>query len=289
MGQGGPGSHARPGLSLGELVSAALAEDLGALGDVTSAVIVPEERGGRAELIARDPGVLAGRPAAEEVLRRFSGLRADWSAADGDALDPGGSIATIAGPARELLTAERTVLNFLTRLSGIASLTARYVAACAPAAVLDTRKTTPGWRALEKSAVAAGGGTNHRMGLDDRVLIKDNHLALAGEHLSEAVARSRRELPGVIVEVEADDIATAVAAAEAQADWILLDNMDDERLREAVEAVGGRARLEASGGMNLARAASAARTGVDAISVGALTHSAPALDIGLDIRGADEA
>lgn len=287
MGQGGPGSHARPGLSLGELVSAALAEDLGALGDVTSALIVPAERRGRAELVARDAGVLAGRPAAEEVLRRFPGLEADWFASDGDALAPGGSIATIAGPARELLTAERTVLNFLTRLSGIASLTARYVVACAPAAVLDTRKTTPGWRALEKSAVAAGGGTNHRMGLDDRVLIKDNHLALAGDHLAEAVARSRRDLPGVVVEVEADDPAVAVAAAEAGVDWILLDNMDDQRLREAVEAVGGRARLEASGGMNLERATSAAQTGVDAISVGALTHSAPALDIGLDIRGAD--
>lgn len=285
MGQGGSRPHARPGLSVGELVAAALAEDLGALGDVTSTLIVPEDRTGRGELVARDAGVLAGRVAAEEVLARFPSLDHDWQKDDGDALAPGETIAVISGPARDLLTAERTVLNFLTRLSGIASGARRYADACGEVAVLDTRKTTPGWRSLEKAAVAAGGGTNHRMGLDDRVLIKDNHLALAGEHLATAIARARDELPGLLVEVEADDIATAVAAAEAGADWILLDNMDDDTLRDAVAAVDGRAQLEASGGMNLERAASAATTGVDAVSVGALTHSAPALDIGLDIRG----
>lgn len=285
MGEGGPGPHARAGLSLGELVTAALAEDLGALGDVTSAVIVPAERSARAEIVARSEGVLAGRAAATEVVTRFPDLRLEWQADDGDALAAGQVVGSIAGPARDLLTAERTVLNFLTRLSGIASLTRRYASACAPAEILDTRKTTPGWRALEKAAVVAGGGTNHRMGLDDRVLIKDNHLALAGEHLADAIARSRRELPGLVVEVEADDVETAAAAAGAGADWILLDNMDEDRLREAVAAVAGRARLEASGRMDLARAERAARTGVDAISVGALTHSAPALDLGLDIRG----
>lgn len=288
MGEGGPGPHARAGLSLGELVTAALAEDLGALGDVTSAMIVPPERSARAEIVPRSAGVLAGRPAAAEVIARFPALEVEWYADDGNALIPGGGIGTITGPARDLLTAERTVLNFLTRLSGIASLTRRYADACAPAEVLDTRKTTPGWRALEKAAVAAGGGTNHRMGLDDRVLIKDNHLALAGEHLRDAVARARRELPGLLVEVEADDVETALLAAEAGADWILLDNMDEDQLREAVTAVAGRARLEASGRMDLARAERASWTGVDAISVGALTHSAPALDLGLDIRGRRE-
>ena len=283
MGEGGPGPHARPGLSVGELVSAALAEDLGVLGDITSALMVPEDVEARGALVARAEGVLAGRLPAEETLARFPALRVEWELADGQPLTAGAVIGVISGPARDLLTAERTVLNFLTHLSGISSLAARYAAACAPAVVLDTRKTTPGWRSLEKAAVAAGGGVNHRMGLDDRVLIKDNHLALAGEHLADAIARARTELPGIVVEVEADDVATAQAAAAAGADWILLDNMDADELRAAVAAVAGRARLEASGGMNLEGARAAARTGVDAVSVGALTHSAPALDIGLDI------
>jgi nicotinate-nucleotide pyrophosphorylase (carboxylating) len=149
--------------------------------------------------------------------------------------------------------------------------------------VLDTRKTTPGWRALEKAAVRAGGGSNHRMGLYDRVLVKDNHLALAGATLAEAVARARAERPKLTVEVEADDLAGVRRALEAGADWILLDNMAPPELREAVALAAGRARLEASGGMDLERAAAAAACGVDAVSVGALTHSAPALDLGLDL------
>ena len=160
-------------------------------------------------------------------------------------------VGEISGPARAVLTAERTLLNLLCHLSGVASLTAAYVAVCAPAAVLDTRKTTPGLRALEKDAVRAGGGVNHRMGLFDRVLVKDNHLALAGAGLVDAVARARREMPEVLVEVEADDLDGVRHALEAGADWILLDNMDPAALREAVALTAGRARLEASGGMTL--------------------------------------
>jgi nicotinate-nucleotide pyrophosphorylase (carboxylating) len=268
---------------LERLVAGALAEDLGERGDITSALLVPEGRRAEARVVARAEGVLAGRDAAEEVLRQ-TGVAGAWALADGARLRPGTVVAELSGPARAVLAAERTLLNLLCRLSGVATLTAAYVEACAPVAVLDTRKTTPGLRALEKAAVRAGGGVNHRMGLYDRVLVKDNHLALAGAGLPEAVERARRELPGVTVEVEADDLPGVEAALAAGADWILLDNMDPETMREAVRIVGGRARTEASGGMTLEGARRAARCGVDAVSVGALTHSAPALDLGLDIE-----
>jgi len=235
-----------------------------------------------ARVVSRQDGVLAGRAAADEVLYQ-TGLSGAWRIDDGGRVAPGTVVGEISGPARAVLAAERTLLNLLCHLSGIASMTARYAEAAAPALVLDTRKTTPGLRLLEKAAVAAGGGTNHRIGLFDRVLIKDNHLALAGGTLDEAVARARRELPGVLVEVEADDLAGVRRALGCGADWILLDNMDDDALRAAVDLVAGRARLEASGSMTLERARSAAACGVDAVSVGALTHSAPALDLGLDI------
>jgi nicotinate-nucleotide pyrophosphorylase (carboxylating) len=274
----------RPGRSEAteELVAAALAEDMGGRGDITSALLVPEDARLSGRVVARAEGVLAGRAAGEAVLRQ-SGLSARWLLEDGAALAPRSVVAELEGPARAVLGAERTLLNLLCHLSGVATLTAAYVRAAAPAAVLDTRKTTPGMRALEKAAVVAGGGTNHRMGLYDRVLVKDNHLALAGAGLADAVARARRTLPGVIVEVEADDLAGVRAALDAGADWILLDNMTPGRMRRAVALAGGRARLEASGRMTLARARAAGRTGVDAVSVGALTHSAPALDLGLDV------
>ena len=265
------------------VVAVALAEDLGDRGDITSALLVPAEAVATARIVSRRPGVLAGRAAADEVCRQ-TGVGVVWSVADGDRLEPGTVVGEIAGPARAVLTAERTLLNLLCHLSGVATLTAAYVAVCAPAAVLDTRKTTPGLRALEKDAVRAGGGTNHRMGLYDRVLVKDNHLALAGAGLVEAVARARRDMPDVLVEVEADDLDGVRHALDAGADWILLDNMQPDTLREAVALTAGRARLEASGGMTLEGAATAAATGVDAVSVGALTHSAPALDLGLDIE-----
>ena len=192
--------------------------------------MIPAERRTTARVVARRAGVLAGRAVAAEVLRQ-TGVAGDWRADDGDRLEPGTVVGEISGPARAVLTAERTLLNLLCHLSGVATLTAAYVAACAPVAVLDTRKTTPGLRALEKAAVLAGGGVNHRMGLFDRVLVKDNHLALAGAGLADAVARARREMPEVLVEVEADDLAGVRPALDAGADWILLDNMDPDALR----------------------------------------------------------
>jgi len=265
-----------------QVVGAALAEDLGERGDITSALLIPADRRTTARVVSRRPGVLAGREVADEVLRQ-TGLAGDWRAADGDRLTPGTVVVEIEGPARAVLTAERTLLNLLCHLSGVATLTAEYVAACGTVAVLDTRKTTPGLRALEKAAVRAGGGVNHRMGLFDRVLVKDNHLALAGAGLLDAVARARREMPDVLVEVEADDLEGVQLGLDAGADWILLDNMTLDEMRASVELTAGRARLEASGGMTLEGARAAATTGVDAVSVGALTHSAPALDLGLDI------
>lgn len=272
-------------MRLPALVAAALAEDLGKRGDVTSKLMIPEDRWAVAAVVARSPGVFAGRAAAEEVIRQTR-VAAEWLVGDGARLAPGQAAVRISGPARAVLLAERTLLNFVCRLSGIATMTAAYVEACRPALVLDTRKTTPGWRALEKAAVAAGGGTNHRMGLYDRVLVKDNHLAIAGAELEAVVALARKRLPGIVVEVEADDLAGVERAAATGADWILLDNMDAATMREAVRIARGRSRLEASGRMNLERAAEAARTGVDAVSVGALTHSAPTLDLGLDISAA---
>jgi nicotinate-nucleotide pyrophosphorylase (carboxylating) len=264
-----------------ELVAAALAEDFGGRGDITSSLLIPADARLSARVVARAAGVLAGRAAGEEVLRQ-TGVAGRWLLEDGAPLSPGTAVAELEGPARAVLGAERTLLNLLCHLSGVATLTAAYVRAAAPATVLDTRKTTPAMRELEKAAVVAGGGANHRMGLFDRVLVKDNHLALAGAGLADAVARARRELPDVLVEVEADDLAGVRAALDAGADWILLDNMSPDELREAVALVGGRARTEASGGMTLEGARAAGATGVDAVSVGALTHSAPALDLGLD-------
>jgi nicotinate-nucleotide pyrophosphorylase (carboxylating) len=278
-----PGPDARPGLSLPALIAGALAEDLGRDGDVTSALLVPGDLEARGAVVARAEGVVAGRAAGDEVIDQ-TGLRARWEAGDGTRVAPGDVVLRLAGPARAVLAAERTLLNVLSRLSGVATLTARYAAACAPVPVLDTRKTTQGWRALEKAAVRAGGGVNHRMGLDDRVLVKDNHLALAGAGLGEAVARARAERPDLLVEVEADDLAGVRAALAAGADWVLLDNMGAAEMRAAVALAAGRAKLEASGGMDLKRAAAAARCGVDAVSVGAITHSAPALDLGLDLE-----
>jgi nicotinate-nucleotide pyrophosphorylase (carboxylating) len=269
-------------VTLERIVALALAEDLGERGDVTSQLLVPEDARAVARVVARREGVLAGRAAGEEVVRQ-TGIAATWWHEDGDVLEPGAVVAEVFGPARAVLSAERTLLNLLCHLSGVATLTAAYVAECVPVMVLDTRKTTPGLRALEKAAVVAGGGVNHRFGLFDRVLVKDNHLALAGDGLARAVARARTEMPDLLVEIEADDLEGVRRALDAGADWILLDNMGPDELRDAVAVTAGRARLEASGGMTLEGAAAAAACGVDAISVGALTHSAPALDLGLDI------
>jgi nicotinate-nucleotide pyrophosphorylase (carboxylating) len=269
-------------MTVGELVAAALAEDLGERGDVTSRVAIPAEARARGRVVARAGGVLAGRVFGEEVLRQM-GVDGTWQAADGAVLSPGESVLGVDGPARAVLAAERTLLNGMSHLSGIATATARFVRAAAPARVLDTRKTTPGWRALEKQAVAAGGGVNHRMGLHDMVLVKDNHLAIGAIELGVVVARAREELPGTPVEVEADDLDGVRRALDAGADRVLLDNMDDDTMREAVGLCAGRAVTEASGGMDLDGVARAARCGVDFVSVGALTHSAPALDLALDL------
>lgn len=285
---------------LRELVARALAEDIGA-GDLTSETVVPEEARARARIVQKQPGVLFGLDVAAETFRQAGAGELERLAGEGEWREqaPAG-VAAVEGPARALLAAERTALNFLGRLSGIATLTARYVRAVrgTRARVLDTRKTTPGLRALEKAAVAAGGGVNHRMGLYDAILLKENHMALVSG-VAEAVLRATRGQPRKAVAVECRTVEEVRQALSAGAGYVLLDNMDPETLREAVAAaevaaritglsvlagVGSRAVLEASGGIALDNAAEVAATGVDAISVGALTHSAPALDLSMVVE-----
>jgi len=281
------------------VLAAALAEDVGP-GDVTSNAVVPPDAVAVGAFVAREAGVLAGGPLLPPLFRKLdAAVEVEFLKADGEALAPGEPIAAIRGPARAVLAGERVALNFLQRLSGIATMTRRLVEKAAPhgAKILDTRKTTPGWRYLEKYAVRAGGGTNHRMGLYDQVLIKDNHLLVAerrwpGRAIAGAVEAARDAAPeGMRVEVEADSLDQVRQAIEAGADIILLDNMTDEQLRQAVAMARDREPrpiLEASGGVTEARVEAIARTGVDWISVGALTHSARALDIGLDLERAEQ-
>jgi nicotinate-nucleotide pyrophosphorylase (carboxylating) len=266
-------------------VRAALEED-GALNDVTTIATVVSSRHARASLVARASGVIAGVQLALEAFRQLDpkvAIRVDLE--DGMRVEPGTIILFLSGHARALLSAERVALNYMQRLSGIATLTARYVDAVrgTRARILDTRKTTPGWRKLEKYAVRAGGGVNHRMDLSSSVLIKDNHLAAVDGDIALAVRRAR-SLPGAPpkVEVECDSPEQVEAALSAGADIILLDNMPPATLRECVKLVGGRAVTEASGGVNLNTVRAIAEAGVDHVSVGALTHSAPALDLALD-------
>jgi nicotinate-nucleotide pyrophosphorylase (carboxylating) len=273
--------------SIDRLIEMALAEDV-ADGDVTTAALVDPSRRAVSRLVAKENGVLAGMPVVRRLLKRFDArLRLGRALSDGAVLAPGTVIAELRGPLAATLTVERTLLNFLQRLSGIATMTRRYVEVVAGtgAEVLDTRKTLPGWRCLAKYAVAVGGGRNHRHGLYDQVLIKDNHLA-SGLSPAEAVEQARRAAPrGMRVEVEVESLADARAAAEAGADIIMLDNMSPARMRRAVaaiRAVAPEAVIEASGAVTLRRLRAIAETGVNWISVGALTHSAPALDISLD-------
>jgi nicotinate-nucleotide pyrophosphorylase (carboxylating) len=256
-----------------------LAEDVGA-GDVTSAAVVDEEALCEARIVVKEPGVVCGLDVAAAVFEAL-GARLEPLVADGDRVEPG-PVARVDGPARAVLTGERLALNLLARLSGIATLTSRFVEAVegTGATILDTRKTTPGLRELEKHAVRCGGGTNHRLGLFDGVLIKDNHLRVAGS-VGEAVACARGT--GLRVEVECDTLDQVAEALEAAADRILLDNMSPDELRAAVALVAGRAELEASGGVTLENLRAVAETGVDFISVGALTHSARALDCSLEV------
>ncbi len=280
-------------LNIQEIKSAvdrALAEDVGS-GDVTTLATIPETATATALLRARQPLVLAGLGLAEQAFRTLDpAVQFERPARDGDPLPAGATALIIRGNARALLTAERVALNFVQRLSGIATLTARYVKEISGtgARVLDTRKTTPGLRALEKFAVRCGGGQNHRFGLHDMVLIKDNHLAaLRGAQpnpVAAAIQRARAQYPKLKVEAEADTLEQALQAAEAGADFILLDNMPPALLREAVSRIAGRSKTEASGGVRLETIRTIAETGVDFISVGALTHSATAVDLGLDFE-----
>jgi nicotinate-nucleotide pyrophosphorylase (carboxylating) len=271
-------------------VTLALAEDLGG-GDVTTFATVPETALARAVVRAREPMVIAGLALAEAAFREVStAVQITRATEDSQRIAEAGLLLTLAGPARALLSAERVALNFLQRLSGIATLTAQFVDAVkgTRAQILDTRKTTPAWRRLEKYAVACGGGRNHRLGLFDMILIKDNHLAALKNEppnpIAAAVARARSQHPQLKLEVEADTLEQVEQAVAAGADIILLDNMNLVQLRLAVQKCKGRAQTEASGGVTLAGVRAIAETGVDFISVGALTHSARAVDIGLDFE-----
>jgi nicotinate-nucleotide pyrophosphorylase (carboxylating) len=271
--------------ALTAVVRNALDED-GAFNDITTIATVVSERRSRATLTARGGGVICGVPLALEAFRALDdkvSIRIDRE--DGVAVRAGDAVLFLTGHVRGLLSAERVALNYLQRLSGIATLTAKYVDAVrgTNAKILDTRKTTPGWRVLEKYAVRAGGGTNHRMDLSTGVLIKDNHLAALDGDVATAVERARELAPkGVKIEVECDSFDQVTRAADAGADIILLDNMSPALMAECVRAVDGRAMLEASGGVNLTTVRAIAETGVDWISVGAITHSAPSLDLALD-------
>jgi nicotinate-nucleotide pyrophosphorylase (carboxylating) len=264
-------------------VYAALAEDVGE-GDVTTEATVDADAKGVATLVLREPGVVCGLRAAEIVFRALDHEIDFEPLVDEGTSVEAGEVARVAGTERAILTGERTALNFLGRLSGIATLTRRYAKAVegTGVAVLDTRKTTPGLRALEKHAVLTGGGRNHRFGLDDGVLVKDNHLRAAGS--VQAAVERLRGATALPVEVECDTLAQVEEAVRAKADAILLDNMGVQELREAVALVDGRARLEASGGVTLETIRAIAETGVDEISVGALTHSARSLDVSLELR-----
>jgi nicotinate-nucleotide pyrophosphorylase (carboxylating) len=266
---------------LDEIVARALAEDLGD-GDVTTAATVPAHTRASALITQKAPGVVFGFEAAEKTFRALDPEAVIERLASEGEWREGGDVLRIEGRARALLSAERTALNFLQRLSGVATMAARCVAAIegTEARILDTRKTTPGLRRLEKAAVAAGGATNHRAGLYDSILIKENHATLAGG-VGEAVRKAREATPELPLEVECRTLAEVDEALAAGAPSILLDNMSPDQLREAVEHVAGRAQLEASGGVTLETLKEVAATGVNFVSVGALTHSAPALDLSL--------
>jgi nicotinate-nucleotide pyrophosphorylase (carboxylating) len=269
-------------------VKSALAEDIGG-GDVTTLATVSKNLLARAVVRARESLIVAGLEFAETAFHQLSPkIKIEKFTRDGKRIRTGETLLKISGPARAILTAERVALNFVQRLSGIATLTSQFVEAVrgTNAKILDTRKTTPGWRRFEKYAVACGGGKNHRIGLFDMILIKDNHLAALRDAkpnaIAAAVARAHEKFPKLKIEVEADTLKQVEQAVNAGADFILLDNMSLKQLRQAIKMVSGRAKTEASGGVNLKTVRAIAETGVDFISVGALTHSTRAMDIGLD-------
>lgn len=279
------------------LIRLAVREDLGRGFDLTTVALVPHDSRGKAHIVCRQPGVIAGVPAAECVLQEMNAdIRWEAFIADGTCVEAGTAVASLSGSTRDLLTVERPVLNFLGKLSGIATLTRRYVdlAADTRVRIYDTRKTTPGWRRLEKYAVRCGGGTNHRTGLYDAILIKDNHLAQGAWNLAAAIRVSREFLDqqeailgvaAALIEIEVDSLDQLSEALPAAPDIVLLDNMSCDELREAVrrrDAAGVATELEASGGITLETLRAVAETGIDRISAGALTHSAIGLDLGLD-------
>lgn len=271
------------------LISLALEEDLGQTGDATSDSVIPADMRAKAAFLCKEDCVCAGLPVAERVLKAVC-PEVEWTpkVSEGQLCPKGTVIAEAAGPARGLLTAERSALNFLQRLCGIATASRKYQEAAGKGCViLDTRKTTPGWRNLEKYAVAVGGASNHRIGLYDRVMIKDNHRELAGMEgpggILRSVERARQAHPELEIEVEVDSLDELQEAIKSGAEHILLDNMDDATMERAVRANPGKAKLEASGNMTLSRIPSAARTGVHFISVGALTHSVKSADISMEI------
>jgi nicotinate-nucleotide pyrophosphorylase (carboxylating) len=265
------------------LVEDALAEDLGILGDITSLACIDDDQGADAVFVARADGVLAGTALATETFRQLDEFIAvEWYVHDGEQVASGTSLGRVSGGLRAILTGERTALNFMCHCSGIATMTHRYVmAAHGKVRVLDTRKTLPGLRAVQRAAVRAGGGFNHRDSLSDAVLIKDNHVAAAG--IAKSIERARSAWPGRMIEVECDAIEQVVEARAAAADRVLLDNMTPEQVREAVTLLEGAAEVEVSGGITLETIAAYAESGADFVSVGALTHSVPVFDIGLDM------
>jgi nicotinate-nucleotide pyrophosphorylase (carboxylating) len=295
-----PFFHILPGMDewmssaeLRRIVRAALKEDIGS-GDVTSLATVPKSTVIEVCMVAREPMTVCGLTLAEAVFREMPDVsQIDLLAHDGQRVKPGRKLMHVLGSARSILSAERVALNFVQRLSGVATVAGQYVEAVkgTRAKVLDTRKTTPGWRMLEKYAVRCGGARNHRFGLFDMVLIKDNHLAALSQVTDKpvftAVQTARARYPKLKIEVEADTLDQVRHAVEAGADFILLDNMTNAQLRAAVRLVNGRAKTEASGGVNLKTIGGIAGTGVDFISVGAMTHSARAMDIGLDFVSSD--
>jgi nicotinate-nucleotide pyrophosphorylase (carboxylating) len=272
-----------PVTAVRDIVARALAEDLGLLGDLTSIAVIDAGASATGRFVARSEGVLAGTAAATETFGQLDPeVRVTWALGDGEAILAGQVLGEVSGLLRSILGGERTALNLLQHCSGIATLTRRHVrAARGKARIRDTRKTLPGLRALEKAAVRAGGGFNHRESLSDAVLIKDNHLAHLD--LRQAVDRARARWPGRVVEVECDTVEQVAAAVAARADLILLDNMSPERAGEAARLVEGVVPLEVSGRVSVETVGAYAETGVDYISVGAITHSAPALDIALDL------
>jgi nicotinate-nucleotide pyrophosphorylase (carboxylating) len=273
-----------------EIIDRALAEDLGK-GDVTTEALIPSDQQGTGFIVAKEEGILAGIEVAKQVFHRIGPeLKVEILTENGARVKPGTKLSKVSGSIASILKAERVALNFLQRLSGIASETNRYVARVEglPVRIMDTRKTTPGLRSLEKYAVKAGGGENHRMNLGDGILIKDNHLAglrSRGLDIKEIVARARQNAPQRLpVEVEVRTVSEALEAVEAGADIVMLDNMNLEDMRKAVKSIHGRALVEASGGITLDNVRAVAETGVDFISIGALTHSARALDISLELE-----